>query len=133
MFRREDDLKPYKEFNKVIKEFFRALQAEFPHVPDAKKPIFYYKILKTLNKRQPQKRFQQTLAPYSLQVLQKDEGFFLTSFKDEAVDDVMDSTRQVWRTMTNQQKEMVWGYLIQLLQLSYACEEHKAQARKKLF
>lgn len=133
MFRREDDLKPYKDFNQVIKEFFRALQTEFPHVPDVKKPLLYYKILKTFNKRQPQKRFQQIIGPYALQVLQKDETFFLTTFSGEGVEDVMDSTRATWITMSNEQKEMVWNYLTRLLQLSYACEQHKQESRKRLF
>jgi hypothetical protein len=133
MFRREDDLKPYKEFNQVIKDFFRTLQTEFPHVADAKKPILYYKILKTFNKRQPQKRFQQIVGPYSLQVLQRDELFFITTFSGEGVEDVMETAREVWGTMTNAQKEMVWSYLTKLLQLSYACEQHKQEARKRLF
>lgn len=133
MFRREDDLKPYKDFNKVIKEFFRALQSMFPHVPDAKKPIMYYKILKTFNKRQPQKRFHQVVGPYTMQVMQRDESFFLTSFSDAAVEDVLDTARQVWQTMTPEQKELVWGYLLQLMQLSYICEQHKIDARKRLF
>jgi hypothetical protein len=133
MFRREDDLKPYKDFNHVIKEFFRALQAQFPHIPDAKKPIMYYKILKTFNKRQPQKRFHQIIGPYAMHVMQKDEAFFLTSFADDGVADVMESARQVWGTITQEQKDMVWGYLVRLLQLSFACEQHKLDSRKRLF
>lgn len=133
MFRQEDDLKPYKDFNMVIKEFFRTLQVQFPHVPDVKKPLLYYKILKTFNKRQPQKRFQQIIGPYSMQLLQKNETFFMTSFQDDGVADVMDAARETWRTMTSEQKEMVWGYLLQLLHLSAVCEQHKLQARKRLF
>ena len=133
MFRNSDDLVPYKNFNQVIKEFFREIQAMFPNVPEAKKPIFYYKLLKTINKRQPQKRFHQILGCYTMQIIERDEKFFLTTFNNDAVEDVMVVVRNIWGSMLPEQKERIWEYMYKLVHLSYACEKHRIENMKKLF
>lgn len=134
MLRNADDLLPYKNFNKALKEFFRELPVMLPHCPEAKKPILYYKMLKTLNKRQPQKRFQLILGPYTAFILQKDDSVFMSpTFNSEAVGDIMGTIRTEWQRMTSDQKERIWTVLNQLVQLSYLCEVQRNENRKKLF
>lgn len=133
MFRNSEDLQPYKDFNKVIKEFFREIQVMFPNVPEAKKPIFYYKLLKTINKRQPQKRFQQILGPYTMQIVERNESFFLSSFSNAAVDDIIMDVRRLWGTMPDNHKNVVWDYMYRLINLSYICEQKRAENMKRLF
>lgn len=136
MFRNADDLVPYKNFNKALKEFFRELPVMLPHCSEAKKPIIYYKMLKTLNKRQPQKRFQQILGPYVPFILNKDDSIFLSPdfhVHGDNGQDMMSIVRTEWKTMTADQRERVWEALHNLVQLSHLCEVHKTQMKKRLF
>jgi uncharacterized protein YpbB len=133
MFRNGDDIKPYKDFNQILKQLFREIQAMFPNVPEAKKPIMYYKLLKTINKRQPQKRFQQMLGPYIQYIADKNESFFLTSFSDDGVADMMGTIRQLWTALNTEQKDRMWQYMQTLVHLSYVCEMKKKETMKSLF
>jgi hypothetical protein len=119
----------------VIKDFFRQLVVMFPHLPDIKKPILYYKILKTINKRQPQKRFQQVLGPYTHHIVQQDERFFLDKWNtdNQSIDDIMEVVRKEWSKMNREQKQYVWQNLYKLMQLSQECEAHRMEKMKRLY
>lgn len=118
----------FDRFNKVTDEFLTQLIQTFPNVATFSQFKTGFQVLKTFNKYQPQSIFNTYVSiPYRHQIVEKDEQFFLNEKYDISSDSqdywqgFVDTLRQLWRQLNDDNKEVIWQYFRVLITLNDKC------------
>ena len=108
-------------FNAQLECLLKDLILIYPEDADFKACLFYSQTLSSTAPRKPLELFQVYVAgPYREGILQKNEAMFLeTRYTDSTGVEfnVVPKLKQYWKTMTEENKTVVWNYLFLLLAL----------------
>jgi hypothetical protein len=119
----------YDLFNEKVEEFFRDLIVAFPHIQEFKKFKSGLTMLKNVDPKGPEHIFKAyVLNKYKDALLNKDESVFLNEEQYEVYSsrkehwlEFIDHLKTIWRTLDNDNKEVIWNYFHVLLVLSEKC------------
>jgi hypothetical protein len=130
-----DKLTFFRLFNKHADEFCRDLVSTFPEVSEFKQLKSALLLVKNLDERKPQEVFVKFLTQdIRNSILTKDEAFFLTEVHNhkhiikhvEEVDGsqwdgIVDMLRELWGTLDESNKDVIWKYFHVLVAISDKC------------
>ena len=113
-------------FNKKLAEFVDDLIFIYPSIDD-------FKVFRTasyaasiLDITGPQVYFQlYVVEPYEVKIMARDEHFFMRQTYDDETNqnlDIVAKLKNVWGTMSCQNKDIIWKYLQVLVYLSKQCK-----------
>lgn len=112
----------YREFNKALKFFMRELMRLHPDVCELKLMFSLYKMMKTVNRKSPQRYFQELIEPHADDLLKNNVSYFLSNdFDDPASSRIISKLKQEYQLMSEENKETVWKHMIVLYHLSVKC------------
>jgi hypothetical protein len=122
----------YERFNENCDEFFKDLTISYPHIDQFRQLRSGLNLIKNLDQKKPQQIFNTYVGDkFRDQILSKDEGFFLTTDKIEIMKsdngreywvNFISYIRQIWTTLTVENKDIIWRYFHVLLVLSDKCK-----------
>lgn len=119
----------FKEFNKALKLFMRELIKVYPDISELKLMFSIYKMMKTINKKSPQRYFHELIAPHSDDLLKKDMVFFLSKEFDDAISSkIISRLKSEYYMMNEENKDMVWKHIVVLYHLSVKCTKFDTSA-----
>jgi hypothetical protein len=114
---------PYVYFNETVLQFIDDIQSIYPH--DAKlKVAKSMAIAYTMSQKKGlQEAFAGLVQTRRAHITTRDSGHLFNSIKNEDVGggDWMDIIRSRWMTMDQQNMDIAWKYLDQLLKLNDVC------------
>ena len=124
----------YEKFNEKCEEFMKDLIALFSQIEQFKYLRSGFNVVKNLDYKTPQKIFNSYISTtFKEQILNKDEDFFLTktdynirnssSYKKEYWDEFIEYIRTIWKTLDNDNKDIIWKYFHILVVLNDKCQE----------
>ena len=124
----------YEKFNEKCEEFMKDLIAVFSQIEQFKYLRSGFNVVKNLDYKTPQKIFNSYISTtFKEQILNKDEDFFLTktdynirnssSYKKEYWDEFIEYIRTIWKTLDNDNKDIIWKYFHILVVLNDKCQE----------
>jgi glycyl-tRNA synthetase alpha subunit len=101
------------DFNKYAKEFLIRMEESFPQEPKIKQYNFQFDMIRKMNSRKPVEMFMESLAPFGLKIMTKDEQFF---HKEKYVENVQTLSGKMglvnyWENMPKQSRESIWHYI----------------------
>ena len=104
--------KSYLKFNEQAEEFLLKMIQTFPNEPKARDMKFNFDIARMANARNPVSIFMEYLEPYGLQIMSKDEQFFM---KDQYVNKVESLSGKMgliqhWSALVPETKNSIWSY-----------------------
>ena len=123
----------YERFNEKCDEFCRDIIASFPNIEQFKHIKTGLNLIKNLDMKSPQRIFHNHVcnSHYRDFILTRNEEFFLTNDnfnlqystneKKQYWDEFIDNIRKVWKTLSNEDKDIVWKYFHILVVLSEKC------------
>jgi len=119
----------YNLFNNKLNEFFTDLITVFPDIKEFQTFQSGLSVLKNVNVKSPQIIFNNhILNKFKEEILKKDENFFLNEAEYDILvketDYWLDFIKQlkiIWKTMSDENKEIIWKYLHILCILSDKC------------
>lgn len=114
----------YKEFNHTLKTFIREMIYRFPEVNELKLILGLYKMMKTINKKSPQKYFHMLIAEkHSNDIIKKNYEYFLSEeFDDKEISYLLKPMKEKFKTITDEEKEIIWKHMIILLACNKNCQ-----------
>jgi hypothetical protein len=122
----------YECFNNKLEEFLSDLDSSFPDIKDLKVVKSGLKLARTMDVKLPQTFFHEhVISKYEEQIINKDEEFFISKdYKYDAqthgIDlDVVSKIKDIWKTLTDDDKEAIWKYLHVLIVLNRKCRSKK--------
>jgi hypothetical protein len=114
----DDNTKWINCFNVKFEEFLKDLIETFPNDKDFKLCKQSYNLLKIVDYRKPIMMFNIYGQKYKAPIEKRDDAFFLThDFKEELDQeenfstDLLIKLKSYWRTMTDDNKTVIWQYL----------------------
>lgn len=121
----------YILFNEKLNEFFTDIIAVFPDIKDFKTFKSGLSVLKNINVKSPQIIFNNhILNKFKEEIYKKDENFFLNEAEYDILSketdywlDFIKQIKNIWKTMSEENKEIVWKYLHILCILSDKCND----------
>ena len=119
---------PYNIFNKQLKTFFRECDRTFPDLMCFKFIIGGYKFLKSMNKKLPQKYFQELfIIPHAEAVSRRsDETIFSDSYVPPVLyASVINTLKATWQTLDEATKNTIYDHLGVLITLNEKCIEYR--------
>jgi hypothetical protein len=128
-------VEPYELFNRKVLDFVEDLEPLLRHLPEYKLLSASTQWMRALDARQNQRIFLEWVAaPFGEQIRARDEGFFLRADVDrEHVNasgiGVVNMLRDVWRGLSDGDKDAIWCHLQVLLVLSDRCVAATAAPR----
>lgn len=115
-------------FNKSTDEFLGELAQTFPNIQQFSHFRTAFNLLKTVTPDKPQTFFDTYIAiPYKEKILAKDETFFLKEQYDIESDSkdywfsFIETIRNLWSTLSDDNKDIVWQYFKVLIVLNDKC------------
>lgn len=119
----------YDLFNEKSDEFFKDLVSTFPNIEEFRYWRSGLSLMKNMDPKSPQKFFNSNIAcKYREYIVNKNEDFFLG---DDAIaiesdhkqywQDFIKYLRQIWKTLDQDNKEVIWKYFHILTVLSDKC------------
>lgn len=122
----------FESFNTKLDEFLRDLMSTFPEMKDIKVLRSGVQLAKTMDIKMPQSFFNSHVAMrYEDKILEKDERFFLEEdyrellsqkINGQSIDmDIVGKLKQIWGTLDDDNKSVVWKYLHVLVLLNRKC------------
>ena len=113
----------YKEFNHALKTLLRELIAAYPMVKELKPMLLLYKVMKTVNRKMPQKYFHQLIAEHHYNnIISKNYDFFISDdFNDKEVSYIMSPLKNIFKTLTEDERTIIWEHMILLLSCNNKC------------
>ena len=104
--------KSYIIFNEQAEEFLLKMIKTFPSEQKTRDMKFYFDIVRQTDKRKPVSMFMENLEPYGLQIMSKDEEFFM---KDQYVNAVESMSGRMglighWSSLGPETKNSIWSY-----------------------
>lgn len=117
-------------FNNKLDEFLRDLHDTFPDLHDFKVLRNGLTLAKNLDEKMPQKFFDEYVAnEYEGFIIKQDEQFFLEHDYKKVVDeysvdlDIVGKLKEVWSTLDDDNKDVVWKYMKVLVLLNRKCKQ----------
>ena len=118
----------YDIFNEKLAEFFKDLTDSFPNVDEFKRLKSGSNMLMNIDPKKPRNLFNTyVVSRYKDSLLKKDETFFLThnyevhSDNHEHWDSFIIEVKKIWKSLNNENKEIIWTYFKVLILLSDKC------------
>lgn len=120
----------YELFNEKLNEFFKDLIVSFPDITEFKRFKSGLTLLKNIDIKSPQAIFNNyVVTKFKESILSKDDSFFLdnddfgivSSRKDYWIE-FIEQLKLLWKTIDNDNKDIIWKYLHILYVLSEKCE-----------
>jgi len=118
----------YDIFNEKLAEFFKDLSDSFPNVEEFRKLKTASTMLMNIEPKKPRNLFNTyVVSRYKDSLLKKDESFFLThnyevhSDDHEHWDKFILEVKKLWKSLDNENKEIIWTYFKVLIILSDKC------------
>ena len=122
----------YKDFNSAAKYFIRDLMTSYPEFPEFKTLFTIYKIVKSINKKAPQRYLRDlVLERCKVQIMQEDDSLF-----DAGVIDInelplpvkllltdFNNIKEIWTSLEEKDKSAIWKHLKVLTILSIRCDD----------
>jgi hypothetical protein len=116
----------YKEFNSSFKFFVRDLIRVYPDVLELKLMLSFYKVMKTVNKKAPQKYFSSWAGDNAQEIINKNWDFFFNKpYDDTQIQKFVDIFRKLHNAMDEENKDMIWKHLLVLLKVSQKCDSER--------
>lgn len=122
----------YERFNEQSYDFMKELSNTFPQIQEFGTFKNALNLVRNVNVKKPQEFFQNFIsANYKDVLLNKDESFFLQEEKFGLSDtkeywyDFIKKLKQIWTTLSDENKEVIWKYFHVLIILSDKCESLK--------
>lgn len=120
---------PHRDFNTTLKHVLRALRAKLPGMDGTLAfMLASYKMMKTVNRRWPQRYFAEALGAHAERIAARDEAFFNdpASFEVPGNEQVVGEVRAGWKLLSAADKAFVWDCCDALLAKAAAAREHAA-------
>lgn len=117
----------YELFNEKTDELFKDLITSYPEVEQFRHWRSGLSLLKNVDNKGPQRIFKSHIDNYREYILAKNEEFFLTNGSIEVKtdqeywNDFMNHIRGMWKTLGEENKEVIWKYFHVLVVLSDKC------------
>ena len=113
----------YAVFNTKLIDFLEDLGGVLGSVPDYKTLVASAKFLARMNERQNAKLFVQYVSgPYSQEIMDRNESFFVDREYKEASDanagDIVQLLKGVWTNLAVQDKDSIWAHLHMLVTIA---------------
>lgn len=114
-------------FNTKAEEFMKELVTSFPEVKQFVTIKSGFSLLKNLDPKKPQEVFNNLVYnKYKDRIMIKDEEFFLyTNFNikehTDYWEEFIDNIGGIWKTLDNENKEIVWKYFHVLIVINEKC------------
>lgn len=117
----------YKDLNKSIKMCMKDLTTTFPEIDQLKLLSASFYVMKKLNKKLPYKYFHEYVyEPYSIQLQNKDEDFFLSDrFQSTFWQSFVDMIKTTWRSIETHNKEAIWLHMHNIVHKHKLCIKYK--------
>jgi len=120
-----DNVKFSNIFNKTFSDFLADLVVAYPSDPDFKTFKHSFNILKSVDQFKGIKTFKKYVIEYRKQIVEKDSDFFMkedfknvAAEKQDVTNELISKLKNYWTSMSEDNKESVWGYLLVLLKTS---------------
>jgi hypothetical protein len=105
----------------------------YPNILELKLMFSLYKMMKTVNKKAPQKYFHSLVDGHGNELINKNFDYFLSDeFSEAQVNKILVPLKQHFLKLDEETKDMIWKHLIVLYHLSLQCEE-KIDIKNSLF
>jgi len=126
---------PHSLFNKKFEEFLNDLVATYPEETDlrAMRSMLEWTI-KAMGPKVPQEMFDSCVAvPYGDKIIARNESFFLeecpydTRYADI---NIVNKLKAKWKVLSDENKEVVWKYLLVLMVLNSKCGGYNIPSSK---
>lgn len=103
---------PYIQFNEQADDFLVKMIKTFPDEPKTKEVKFYFDHIRKINSRKPIELFMDSLKPYGLQIMAKDEYFFKNDQYVDAVESMSGKLGLIeyWDKLPKETKDAIWHY-----------------------
>jgi hypothetical protein len=116
----------YERFNEQAYTFMKELAETFPQINEFNRFKSALNVLRNVNIKTPQSFFNTyILSTYRDMLLKKDETFFLQEEKfgirDEYWFDFINQLKYMWKTLEQDNKDVIWKYFHVLILLSDKC------------
>jgi hypothetical protein len=115
-------------FNQKLEEFFKELCESFPEIKHFTYVKSGFAFWKNLDDRKPQEFFNNYVyTKYKDQIKNRNEDFFLEtkyeiySNSKEYWMEFIDNIRQIWATLDEDNKTVIWKYFMILIVLNEKC------------
>ena len=119
----------YESFNNKLNEFLNDLHTTFPEMTDIKVLKSGLQFAKTMDVKMAQTMFDKHVAAkYEDQILKQNETFFLNETYTHIANahgidlDIIGRLKDVWSTMDDSNREIIWKYLKVLVLLNKKCK-----------
>ena len=104
--------KIYVKFNEQAEEFLLKMIKTFPTEQKTRDMKFYFDLVRATDSKKPVSMFMESLEPYGLQIMSKDEEFFM---KDQYVNTVESMSGKLgliehWAALLPETKNAIWSY-----------------------
>jgi hypothetical protein len=120
----------YECFNSKLDEFLKDLTSSFPDIKDLRLVKSGLQLAKNIDIKLPQSVFDEHVAVrYEEKIVKKDEKFFLTETYEDVVKkhgidlDVVGRIKDIWSTLGDTDKEIIWKYLQVLVIINRKCKQ----------
>lgn len=121
----------FERFNDKTEEFIKDLTASFPNIEQFKYFKSGFTMLRNFDPKSPQRIFNTYInSSYREYILNRDESFFLnhdidvhSSERKEYWNEFINYIKDIWKTLDEDNKEIIWKYFHVLLVLNDKCME----------
>lgn len=121
----------FERFNDKTEEFIKDLTASFPTIEQFKYFKSGFTMLRNFDPKSPQRIFNTYInSSYREYILNRDESFFLnhdidvhSSERKEYWNEFINYIKDIWKTLDEDNKEIIWKYFHVLLVLNDKCME----------
>lgn len=115
----------YNLFNEKAEEFLKEITSNFPDVKQFQIFKTSFNLMKTYDIKKPQQIFHSYVyEEYGDFLLRRDERFFLetnvniTSRRVEYWQEFIQNIRDIWKNLTEEDKQAIWQYFIILVKIN---------------
>jgi hypothetical protein len=120
----------YELFNEKLDEFFKDLIVSFPDITEFKRFKSGLNLLRNVDPKSAQTIFNNyVITKFKDAILSKDDSFFLdnndfgiVSTRKDYWIEFIEQLKLLWKTIDNDNKDIIWKYLHVLYVLSNKCE-----------
>lgn len=125
-----DKLMYYELFNTKVHEFLKDLVNTFPNVQEFKKFKSGVILMENMDVKRPQMMFKEfVLSKYRDAIMNKDKDFLLseksyelTSTRKDYWEDFIKMLRDLWHSLDEPNREVIWKYFHVFVVLSDKCD-----------
>jgi hypothetical protein len=119
----------YELFNEKLSEFFKDIIESFPEIIEFKRFKSGLTLLKNVDPKSPQNIFNNyVVTKFNEAIIKKDDSFFLenndfgiVSTRKDYWIDFINQLKSIWKTIDQENKDVIWKYFQVLLILSEKC------------